>query len=122
MLQPEDAGAALRRWVYVDQGEDGLLGFIVVMLLRVGGEVQAEIENLAVSPVARRRGTGTGLCRRALQELGAAGAKVVELEVRAGNAAALALYRGLGFETTGMRADYYSSPTEDAQLLRAQLG
>jgi len=120
MLQPQDEKTALRRWVYVCE-DGGVAGFIVVKLLRMGKEAQAEIENLAVSPAARRRGTGSALCRKALQELHREGARRVELEVRAGNLAALALYRSMGFETTGIRPDYYSKPKEDAQLLCARL-
>ena len=39
------------------------------------------------------------------------------LEVRPSNAAALALYRELGFQPVGRRRDFYTDPTEDALLL-----
>ena len=45
------------------------------------------------------------------------GARAFHLEVRAGNAAARALYRAMGFEEVGKRHSYYSAPVEDAVLL-----
>jgi ribosomal protein S18 acetylase RimI-like enzyme len=140
ILRKQDSGA-LRRWCYLFENEaglfesktgvegkvasgsrdGGLLGFIVVKLLRVGGEAMGEIENLAVAAAARRRGVGAALCRAALGRLHDEGVATVELEVRAGNRAALALYRRLGLEATGIRLDYYSNPTEDAHLLRGRL-
>ncbi|HEY0308975.1 MAG TPA: N-acetyltransferase [Acidobacteriaceae bacterium] len=127
ILRGPEEGAALRRWSYVFESEAGssqdgsLLGFIVVKLLRVGGEAQAEIENLAVAATARRRGVGSALCRAALQRLQEEGAETVELEVRAGNSGAVELYSRLGFETAGIRPDYYSNPKEDARLFRVHL-
>jgi ribosomal-protein-alanine N-acetyltransferase len=50
-----------------------------------------------------------------------AGATTIRLEVRASNAAALALYQRYGFSTTGLRRAYYSVPVEDAVLLEAPL-
>jgi len=117
ILQDDD-GAALRRWIFVVVEEEALLGFIVVKLLRAGDVIEAEIENLAVAAGARRRGLGAALCGAAVDGLSEAGARVVELEVRAGNGAAIGLYTGLGFEQTGVRVGYYANPKEDAVLLR----
>ncbi len=120
ILHPESQEAALRRWIFV--AEDGeLKGFIVVKLLRVGGTVEAEIENLAVAPQARRSGLGSALCKTAMEACAAAGVQVVTLEVRAGNHAAISLYRVFGFQQTGIRAGYYTHPKEDAVLLRISL-
>jgi [ribosomal protein S18]-alanine N-acetyltransferase len=116
--QPEDEKAALRRWIFVAEENEALLGFIAVKLLRIGDQAQAEIENLAVSLTARRHGVGSALCAAALEACGAAGAQTVELEVRAGNRAALGLYARFGFRQTGIRAGYYAHPAEDAVLLR----
>lgn len=120
MLQPQDGSAALQRRIYVDE-EAGIRGFIVMTLLRHGDGGHAEIENLAVAATARRQGIARGLCRAAMQDARQAGLGGVELEVRATNAAAKTLYFGLGFETTGIRADYYTNPKEDACLLRVTL-
>lgn len=47
----------------------------------------------------------------------------VTLEVRAGNAAARALYERMGFQTVGHRAEYYSTNQgrEDALLMSMSL-
>jgi ribosomal-protein-alanine N-acetyltransferase len=108
----------LQRIILLAEEQDRLLGFIVVKLLRAGEQVEAEIENLAVSLDARRQGIGSALCAAALEACRAAAAPAVELEVRAGNSAAIALYTRFGFERTGIRAAYYTNPTEDAVLLR----
>jgi ribosomal-protein-alanine N-acetyltransferase len=117
ILQAQADDAALRRWVFVAEEKDQLLGFIVVKLLRVGEAVEAEIENIAVAGNARRQGTGTALWAAALAACEAAGAATVELEVRAGNKAAIGLYTRLGFKETGRRAGYYANPVEDAVLM-----
>ncbi|MBI3932355.1 MAG: ribosomal protein S18-alanine N-acetyltransferase [Acidobacteria bacterium] len=79
---------------------------------------EMHIHNLAVHPDHRRRGLGRRLLRLALETARGRGAETAHLEVRASNWAALALYRALGFETTGVRRGYYTGPCEDALLLR----
>jgi ribosomal-protein-alanine N-acetyltransferase len=94
------------------------LGYVVAM---VAGP-EAEIADLAVSPVARRRGIGRALIDRALSELAGIGVEAVFLEVRESNRAARALYESLAFQAIGRRRGYYRQPLEDALLLRRQLG
>jgi ribosomal-protein-alanine N-acetyltransferase len=100
--------AHARLWV-AEAGAE-LLGFIDYWV--VAGEV--ELIDVAVAPVARRRGLG----RRLVEHLRAdvPEATAVHLEVRAGNAPAIALYRGLGFTEVGRRRRYYADG-EDALLL-----
>jgi len=47
--------------------------------------------------------------------------RLVLLEVRHSNLAAVALYEGFGFETTGVRRGYYSDTGEDALEMRITL-
>ena len=49
------------------------------------------------------------------------GLQTVTLEVRAGNAAAVALYHKWGFLPVGRRKNYYTAPTEDAILMTVTL-
>lgn len=79
---------------------------------------EAELANLAVAHAARRQGVAAALLDDLLARTDAAGAQAVHLEVRAGNAAAQALYRSRGFAAAGRRRHYYSHPTEDAVLMR----
>ena len=78
---------------------------------------EGHIHDLAVAPEARRQGLGRRLLALVLDLAAAKGARVVHLEVRAGNAAARGLYRALGFREVGRRPAYYSAPVEDAVLL-----
>ena len=78
----------------------GLAGFAVGW--RVAGENQ--ILYLAVRPAARRGGLATALVGDLLASCGRGRAV---LEVREGNAAARALYAGLGFSEVGRRPRYY---------------
>jgi|GEM_PF-47396 len=86
-------------------------------LLLVLGE--GHITTVAVDPEVQGGRIGTRLMlvllRRAVDE----GAEAITLEVRASNAAALAMYRRFGFIPSGARKNYYSNPVEDALVLWA---
>jgi ribosomal-protein-alanine N-acetyltransferase len=101
----------------------GVFGFIDerggMILGRVAAD-EAEILTLAVSPAVRRLGIAGALMRVAAGHAHASGAARLFLEVAETNEAALALYAGLGFETTGRRPDYYAHGV-DARLLCAAL-
>lgn len=75
---------------------------------------------VAVAPALRRRGGGGALVETALAAARAAGLAVAHLEVRAGNAAALALYARHGFLAVGRRPRYYEG-REDAVLMSLRL-
>ena len=78
---------------------------------------EMHIHNLAVDPGQRQRGLGRLLMDLALAWGRRRGARRAFLEVRPSNAAALALYRSLGFRTLSLRRRYYQHPTEDALVL-----
>ncbi|MEX5213962.1 MAG: ribosomal protein S18-alanine N-acetyltransferase [Nitrospiraceae bacterium] len=82
---------------------------------------ELRIMNLAVQEEDRRQGLARAMVTHAVQEGCRAGVRHGLLEVRAGNAAARALYRGLGFRETGVRQQYYRNPCEDAILMCADL-
>lgn len=74
------------------------------------------IDNVAVDPAARRRGVARALMRE-LETYGREKALVrLTLEVRASNAAAIALYEGAGYVCDGVRPNFYRKPTEDAAI------
>jgi ribosomal-protein-alanine N-acetyltransferase len=83
---------------------------------------EAEILTLATAPQARRRGLARQLVCAAADAVGPDATEMF-LEVAADNAAALALYTGLGFVAVGRRPGYYTRPsgTADALTLRAAL-
>lgn len=94
-----------------------------VLMHRVGDD--AEVLTLAVLPEARRHGLARGLLAAAAAAARAAGARVLHLEVAAGNRAARALYEVMGLRVTGRRPGYYrraDGTREDALLMSAPLG
>jgi ribosomal-protein-alanine N-acetyltransferase len=78
---------------------------------------ELHINTLAVAPPNRRKGLATELLKEVLAEARREGARKATLEVRASNAAALALYRRLGFTVAATRPNYYTNPVEDALIL-----
>jgi ribosomal-protein-alanine N-acetyltransferase len=89
--------------------------YISLSLHPAAGE--AEIYNIAVRETNRQRGLGKRLLVHALREAALAGCTRALLEVRAGNAAALALYTHAGFRECGRRKRYYADTDEDALVL-----
>ena len=85
-------------------------------LLRVVAD-EAELLTIARDPIARGQGVGARLLDACLAEAGARGAHRLYLEVAAGNAAAIRLYRGRGFRCDGERAGYYAGMQAAADAL-----
>jgi ribosomal-protein-alanine N-acetyltransferase len=78
---------------------------------------EGEITNVAVGKPFRGRGAGKALMETARGY--AAGHRLMRiiLEVRTGNAPAIALYRQSGFARIGTRKDFYELPKEDAEIM-----
>lgn len=79
------------------------------------------ITDLAVFPRYRRHGVGTALLRELERRGRELGLRFLTLEVRPSNAAALGLYRAMGYWEAGRRRDFYTDPREDALLLTKYL-
>lgn len=79
------------------------------------GEVY--MNNLAVLLNYRGYGVGTALVERLLSDAQREHAQFVTLEVRKHNVGAIALYEKCGFQTVGVRKNYYRNPAEDAVLM-----
>ncbi len=99
-------------------GADG--GLDAAALARLAVDT-LEIQSVAVRPRARGRGLGRLLVGALLERARAALAERADLEVRAGNAAAIALYASEGFVPVGRRRRYYGDG-EDALLMSLVLG
>ncbi|MCK7592834.1 GNAT family N-acetyltransferase [Pseudomarimonas salicorniae] len=91
------------------------------MLLRHGQRPAWRLYSIVVDPDCRGRGWGARLLDDALEQARRAGAPGLTLEVRADNAAALALYRARGFEEIGLRAGYYDDGVAAVCLRRVLL-
>ena len=81
---------------------------------------EADMMNLAVAPAYRRRGVARALLAALEQALDARQVGSLCLEVRAGNAPAIALYEKLGFREVGRRKNYYPESKEDAVLMTVE--
>ncbi len=90
-----------------------VLGYVGMMYVLDEGY----ISNVAVSPDYRRQGIADALIERLREICEALGLSFVTLEVRAGNAPAIALYEKHGFQRVGLRRNYYERPKEDALIM-----
>jgi ribosomal-protein-alanine N-acetyltransferase len=78
---------------------------------------EGHILNVTVHPEHRRQGIAAGLVKHMLGILGEKGCRVVFLEVRISNEAALGMYGKTGFRAIATRKRYYTSPDEDAVVM-----
>jgi ribosomal-protein-alanine N-acetyltransferase len=76
------------------------------------------IQTIGVTGTHQRSGIGTALLRALLDVAETRGAARVDLEVRAGNVAAIQLYERHGFTQLGMRRGYYQPSGADALVMR----
>lgn len=97
---------------FVATAGEGVAGYIGLYAVLDEGA----IANVAVCPAWRRQGVASALLRRAAAWGAENGLHRLTLEVRAGNAAAIALYERAGFVCDGVRPRFYDRPTEDAAL------
>ncbi|HEY6268753.1 MAG TPA: ribosomal protein S18-alanine N-acetyltransferase [Candidatus Acidoferrum sp.] len=116
--------ASYREWMnspgavaFVSEGDGRVTGFVI------GRQVadEAEVLNLAVAPLARRKGQGGVLLNAVVSEFRARGVNRVYLEVRESNVAARAFYAKHGFSQTGKRLKYYRKPEEAAIVMEMKL-
>ena len=108
-FEREIARSAARVWL--GKRAEVIVGAVVAS--EAAGQI--ELLWLAVHPAARRQGLARQLVGAVLGWAAERDAEV-QLEVRASNAAALALYHGEGFVVVGRRPRYYADG-EDAVLL-----
>lgn len=72
---------------------------------KTGPDIPARILSVAVLPEYQGKGIGKELTKLGIESLQTLGAKKIRLEVRENNAAAIAVYEKLGFETIGKYTD-----------------
>ncbi|SNY68742.1 ribosomal protein S18-alanine N-acetyltransferase [Enterobacter sp. CC120223-11] len=80
---------------------------------------EATLFNIAVDPAYQRRGLGRELLEQVVDEVEKRGVVTLWLEVRASNAAAIALYESMGFNEATIRRNYYPTAEgrEDAIIM-----
>jgi [ribosomal protein S18]-alanine N-acetyltransferase len=94
---------------------------VAFLAARIVAADEAEILNLAVTAARRRSGAATALLHRTIAELARAQVRLVHLEVRESNHAAISLYEKNGFRRSSRRPNYYRDPDEAAVLLVREL-
>jgi ribosomal-protein-alanine N-acetyltransferase len=128
VIFPDDAWSAESWWAelaerprrdYVVAVADGdeILGYAG---LDHAGDV-ADVMTIATLPPARGRGVGHLLLQEILGRADDRRAEAVLLEVRADNAAAIALYEHAGFAVISVRRRYYQPEGVDALVMRRLL-
>lgn len=103
-----------------EKGDGAAAGF---MLARQALD-EVEILTFGVAPEAQRQGLGSSLLDALIGACREARARRLILEVDAGNAAAISLYRAAGFAEIGRRKQYYAKPKgkrSDALVLALEL-
>ena len=100
---------SFRAWVCRSTDTPDLWGFLGCVRARDS----LHITVVTCAEAHRRHGVGTALLRTALLQARTQRLARLTLEVRPDNAAAIALYRKLGFSEQGLRADHYG-PGDDA--------
>lgn len=99
-------------WVLVDS-EGSVHGYINIRFLAGEGELM----RIAVEKDFRGLGYSRKLMERMVKSAQEKEAHDLTLEVRAGNGAAINLYKSYGFKKEAVRRDYYHSPAEDAFIM-----
>ncbi|MCA1979495.1 MAG: ribosomal protein S18-alanine N-acetyltransferase [Thiobacillus sp.] len=109
--------AGYSMWVREAEGE--VIGYYAMMA--AAGE--AHLLNLTIAPLWRRHGLGRDLLEHCLACARDHRADSLFLEVRASNAAAIALYRSSGFVDLAVRRAYYPARDgrEDALIMKKDL-
>ncbi len=109
--------AGYSMWVREAEGE--VIGYYAMMA--AAGE--AHLLNLTIAPLWRRHGLGRDLLDHCLARARDHRADSLFLEVRASNAAAIALYHGSGFVDLAVRRGYYPARDgrEDALIMKKDL-
>ena len=103
----------------ISRRESGRLsGYIIYSIL--GGE--AELQRIAVAPDHRRCGIASKLMDEMVTSLKSEKVESVFLEVRSGNTPAISLYEKYGYKNIAVRKNYYTDPTEDAVMMKLEIG
>ena len=99
---------------YVAQNEAGeILGGCAMFF--IAGE--GDITNVAVFPEYRNQGIATKLLQYVVEDGRKHGLVEFTLEVRVGNKPAIRAYEKVGFESEGIRRNFYSHPKEDSLII-----
>ena len=107
-----------KNYVYlVALDEDQIVGYAGCVI----SYDESDITNIAVMDEYRRMGIACELLQQMFKLLSQKGVSTVFLEVRQSNFAAQNLYNSVGFESVGIRKQFYQKPVEDAIVMKLEL-
>lgn len=78
---------------------------------------EANIDNVVVAPAFRCLGIAQTLLRELISSGRSSGIEAFTLEVRVSNHTAIHIYEKFGFESEGIRPNFYEKPMEDANIM-----
>lgn len=90
-----------------------ILGYCGLLMVLDEGDVT----NVAVRRDRQKEGIGNFLMQSMIRLAEDLGVKMIHLEVRVSNEAAIRLYERIGFTRDGIRKNYYENPVENAILM-----
>lgn len=97
--------------------KEQIIGFLIFFYVLNEGE----IIRIAVEKEYQKQGVGSLLIAELERICRQKEITKLMLEVRKNNVSALNFYRKHGFETDGIRKDYYGTPSEDAVLMSCEI-
>ena len=112
-LAVADGWHRVARVATASEHQSTVAGYILVRFLTD----EMHIMKLAVDPRWRKHGMATMLLDAAQREAVQRHAALMLLEVRPSNRAAIGFYRKAGFQTIGIRPNYYPKTGEDALVM-----
>jgi ribosomal-protein-alanine N-acetyltransferase len=104
-------------YIAVAEAGDEKVGYANIHIVR--GESQ--LYSITIDSAWRGQGIGKMLLSHMIEKSRVLGCDIMTLEVRAGNTAAIELYKKLGFKEVGRRKGYYRKEREDAVLMDKEL-
>ena len=105
-------------WIAEKDGR--MAGFAIAAFTEESDGVAAYVEPIEVIPAQRERGVGGQLLQRIEYSARAMEAGLLWLHVEAGNASAMRLYEGQGYQCVGSEEDFYA-PDRGALIYRKPL-
>lgn len=116
MFWSELAQRETRHYVVAVDGDD-VIGYAGLCAYAPN---EAYVQTLGVTGSRQREGIGTLLLLDLVEEAARRGCPRLDLEVRADNATAIALYEHHGFHQIGVRRGYYQPSGTDAVVMRRE--
>lgn len=100
--------------MFVAMRDKNIIGYVLVLFRKTTSV--ARLYSIAVLPEARGQGIAEALLAAAEDEARRRGELFMRLEARAGNTAAIALYRKKGYREFGRYLDYYEDHSDAVRL------